>query len=727
MKALPIVILAALTAILAVPAASGQDYSLSETPAWHLQPGDRTYLTTAYDEQGLAYNPQTGHLLLVHGRDGAESVHIIDAADGAAVGELSVADVSGGTRMLRKIAVDSEGVIYAGNLTTNSRQNPYRIYRWADEDADPEVVYEGDPSNGVTGALTRYGDNLSLRGSGQDTELLVLPDHFDQSLQVVRVAARLTFDESGSTLAGEFSEYETATSFGLGVDFGPGETFWGTRAGQPLREFAFAGNVLRTFGGSVFASSVSPIRIDVERDLLAGVAAGTSDLYLYRLSELSEGSFNAPLAVRNFHTGNASVEGTGEIAFSPDRVFALSTNNGIAAFDLVEPTEPEPVEPGDLYWTNSSTVRTADLVDGNPRNVMEGLSRPIGVSVDSAAGHVYWAEDQGNRIVRSRVDGTEVTVLLTDRSLPQFLVVHPDEGRMYWTQWTQGLFAADLDGGNVAHLIDQDTNQTSGLTLDTETGELYMASAANGEIFRVDGSGDGLTSVTTLSGGVYGLAFDSAAKVLYATNFNTGTLQRHDVDSGTTETVYDGLQQPLGITLSTDGGTLYWVERVEGRVKSAPADGSATPEILASGETSPFGIALRSAPAGETFEQWVIAQGVPEGLRGPEDDPDGDGVPNLVEFGLGLSPLVSSRDQLPRPAFEVVDGEPHLSLAAARNPLAVGVSWVVEVSGDLLEWRSGGADITVLEDSPDLLHVRDNTPAGEAGRRFIRLRITLNP
>ncbi len=713
----------ALAVCFASTAAFAQDTSLSDEPVWHLEPGDRPYLTSGYDEQGMAYNPVTGHLLLVHGRDGNESIHVLDASDGAEVGELSIEGISGGVRLLRKIRVDADGVIYAGNLTGNSRQDPYKIYRWEDEDADPVVVYEGDPSDGVSGALTRYGDNLSIRGTGQATEIVVVPDFWDQTLDAVRVVSRLTFDESGETLEVEPIEYDTPTTFGLGVDFGPGETFWGNRAGQPLREFDFDGNVLRVFGGSVFAGGISPIRIDVDRDLLAGLVAGSSDVYLYRLSTLSEDTFNAPLAVRNFHSGNASIEGTGELAFSETRLFVLGTNNGIAAFELVEPADPEPVEPGDLYWTNGSDLRTADLANGGARNVVAGLSRPIGVALDAAAGHVYWAEDQGNRIMRSGLDGMEITPLVTDRTLPQFLVIHPEENRMYWTQWTQGLFAADLDGNDIVHLIDQDTNQTSGLTLDTETGELYMASAGNGELFRIDSDGGGLTTVTTFTAGVYGLAFDSADKILYASNFNTGTILRYAIDTGTIETIFDGLQEPLGITLSSDGGTLYWVERIGGRVKSGPSDGSQAPEILVEGETSPFGISLLAPAEGETFAEWVINQGIPEGMRGPSDDPDGDGIPNLLEYALGLNPLAPDLGGLPAGAIETVDATSYLTLTVNRNPLATGLTWIVEVSDDLLDWQSGDEAVTVIETTAATLKVRDNVPSDSVLRRFIRLRV----
>jgi hypothetical protein len=44
------------------------------------------------------------------------------------------------------------------------------------------------------------------------------------------------------------------------------------------------------------------------------------------------------------------------------------------------------------------------------------------------------------------------------------------------------------------------------------------------------------------------------------------------------------------------------------------------------------------------------------------------------------------------------------------------------VSGDLNTWSSDPTDITVLEETPALLKVRDNTPGG-AGKRFMHLEV----
>jgi len=60
---------------------------------WALLPGDRTYLTTGTNQRGLAYNPVTGHLILVN-RSGGISVHLLDALTGDDLGVMDTTSVT---------------------------------------------------------------------------------------------------------------------------------------------------------------------------------------------------------------------------------------------------------------------------------------------------------------------------------------------------------------------------------------------------------------------------------------------------------------------------------------------------------------------------------------------------------------------------------------------------------------------------------------------------------
>lgn len=123
------------------------------------------------------------------------------------------------------------------------------------------------------------------------------------------------------------------------------------------------------------------------------------------------------------------------------------------------------------------------------------------------------------------------------------------------------------------------------------------------------------------------------------------------------------------------------------------------------------------------FAGWIATQDVPADQRGTEDDPDGDGVSNLLEYALGGDPAVASRDIVPVTGVEAAGEDQYLSIAYSKRDTAEGIDYVVEVSGDLVTWESGESVTTVVSDGVESAIVRDNTPMTDASRRFIRLRV----
>lgn len=110
------------------------------------------------------------------------------------------------------------------------------------------------------------------------------------------------------------------------------------------------------------------------------------------------------------------------------------------------------------------------------------------------------------------------------------------------------------------------------------------------------------------------------------------------------------------------------------------------------------------------------------GVAADAADPDGDGLPNLLEYALGLDPLQASAAGQPEPDA----GGGLLSLRVTKNPAAVDVDWSAEVSATLAaaSWTN---DVTVVRDDAEVFEARDNTPVAGSGPRFMRLRVTREP
>ena len=89
------------------------------------------------------------------------------------------------------------------------------------------------------------------------------------------------------------------------------------------------------------------------------------------------------------------------------------------------------------------------------------------------------------------------------------------------------------------------------------------------------------------------------------------------------------------------------------------------------------------------FDTWAAGFGIPAGQDGTGDDPDGDGVDNLVECALAMHPLRADAQTLPSPSTEVIDGE--LVLTMRYLPRAQDcpyVSIVPQSSLDLEQWTA---------------------------------------
>jgi autotransporter-associated beta strand protein len=146
------------------------------------------------------------------------------------------------------------------------------------------------------------------------------------------------------------------------------------------------------------------------------------------------------------------------------------------------------------------------------------------------------------------------------------------------------------------------------------------------------------------------------------------------------------------------------------------ASGINIPEVTGSGT-----LTVTSGPI-ESFSSWIsrpFANGsVWAGGQGPADDPDNDGLDNLVEYGLGKDPTVSSQ-----PAG-VLSGDV-VTYTKGADAIANGdVSWAIETSATL---APGSWTPQVSQPARDATATISFTltPAGPV-RNFVRLKVVQN-
>ena len=96
-------------------------------------------------------------------------------------------------------------------------------------------------------------------------------------------------------------------------------------------------------------------------------------------------------------------------------------------------------------------------------------------------------------------------------------------------------------------------------------------------------------------------------------------------------------------------------------------------------------------------------------------DPDGDTLPNLLEYALGLSPETWDANPI-----TVVPVDGYLQLTATKNPAATDIMWEAEASGDLETWTPATIGINTSTE----FSASDTVLVEGTEKRFMRLKVT---
>lgn len=100
-------------------------------------------------------------------------------------------------------------------------------------------------------------------------------------------------------------------------------------------------------------------------------------------------------------------------------------------------------------------------------------------------------------------------------------------------------------------------------------------------------------------------------------------------------------------------------------------------------------------------------------------DPDTDGLPNLLEYALGLDPTIPNSSASPIITDMVAPGTMSFTYQRSRSD----VQYVVETSDDLVNWTSAGVD----QGTPDGNGITTAQASSSATGFYMRLSVTLTP
>ncbi|BBO33868.1 DUF4623 domain-containing protein [Lacipirellula parvula] len=324
-----------------------------------------TAINPGNTERGFAYNPTSGNLLLVSRGTGTDRIRILDGQTGVDKGSLDLTGITGGTFAMNMIGVADDGAIYMANLAGNVNDGPFKIYRWANEAAVPTVAYigggAGNPAPPLAG--TRLGDSFDVIGSGANTRL-VAGYGSTPSIAGSNGFALFDTDDGATFMAASIPVTSSAPftaipsgEFRLGISFVDSDTIVGKSSINPATVVDISGataavSAQHTTDGITLRPMDFAVVAGIPVMAMVEATTGTTDPVRSRIFVYDMTNPALPLADRKLGQASAlpgpqatNANSVGQVKFgaivgNTATIYAMSTNNGIQAFELTVIPEP---------------------------------------------------------------------------------------------------------------------------------------------------------------------------------------------------------------------------------------------------------------------------------------------------------------------------------------------------------------------------------------------------
>lgn len=455
--------------------------------------------------------------------------------------------------------------------------------------------------------------------------------------------------------------------------------------------------------------------------------------------------------------------------------FEVKVNDGFADSETAQvriDVSRRPVV-GDLFMTmknrsdNGDATATVALLDPDQFDFV-GLSdgglyeSPLALVWSKWRGRIYAVEGEpGNDAQVLEIDPItgEQRVLVSDPLVFPLGLAASDDGYLYigdvalpGSDSTSGhLYRVDLRDDSLTELNVDGITSPTGLAL-TDNDTLYVLEAADIGFFAGHSNADAtilqidletVTATTLTSGGLLQdplgiIQLDDGG--LLVTEFR-GDIIRVSA-SGEQSLFYDVEDgSPIISALTRDendtiyGVGAYFDDGGDSSIIRITSLDPPTVETVVSGDFlgQLFGLAAMTEHA--DYDTWVhayfphmdLVDVAPELAEWADDmDPDGDTIPNLIEFALNLSPLHADDPAVVLEFYLAQGDTDHLSLALFRRLAHSELIYTLEVSANLETWteittpaaESSSGTSVIFEDTSD---ASANSP------RFVRLKVTRAP
>ena len=243
---------------------------------------------------------------------------------------------------------------------------------------------------------------------------------------------------------------------------------------------------------------------------------------------------------------------------------------------------------GTMYWTHRDEGIYYAARDGSDVKLLVPARMADGLAVDATRGVVYWtiSDNAGNKVQKANLDGTDVKDVITGLSGTGDLTLDAETGTLYVSLMNEGkIIAVSTDGTKRSDFV-TGLNIPDELLFDAKHQMLYCTCSGDGTIQEIKLADGQPRTILTTQGVWFGLAIDPLTDHLYCVQSSRGEIDRAKLDGSDAKQIVSGLQNVDGLALDADNQKLYWTEL--GKISQANLDGTGI-EVLVTGKTAMYG------------------------------------------------------------------------------------------------------------------------------------------
>ena len=244
-----------------------------------------------------------------------------------------------------------------------------------------------------------------------------------------------------------------------------------------------------------------------------------------------------------------------------------------------------------MLWVDGGAIYA--LVDADVKEFAPSVDNALNIAV--GGGKVYWTEktsESSGTINSANLDGSDVTELVSVRSVPMGIAVDTAGRKLYWTASSGKIKRANLNGSGSENVVPGGLDTPMDLAL--ADGNVYWTQG-NGSVRFASLTGQIRSRPISTGSDTPGSLAIGGGKVYWTekTAASAGTINSANLDGTDVMELTSIRSVPMGIAVDTARSKLYWTAS-SGKVKQANLNGSGAKNVV-SGLGSPSDMVLSNS------------------------------------------------------------------------------------------------------------------------------------